>query len=393
MAPQDREEYIVFADQLVEQICATNWGDGVGITPSQAARVTGIGTEFAGQAITSFKELLYFTGLTTLVGGAFKNCTSLTTIGIPENITSAASNAFQSATSITSIYIKDLNKYLDISWASKTAHPFYGSKGGTLYLNDVAVTSVSIPSTFSAIKYSALYGCQSVTSVTIPNTVTSIGSDAFSYCTGMTSITIPNTVTSVGSGAFSYCGALVNLTIPCNCNADIWQEAGDGTGTLTVNGNVTFGDARIYLKFKHVVVNGNVLNTATSSTKINWSFRGSTPTSIRISGNVTTNTPSTNGYFYTTSTVIEFIEIGGSITNYGSNPIVSNSRYVSGAIIHLGYSGVAIAPSFLRVNNSNLSKVYVDSQAVLDQYLADSDWAAYASKLDLWSNYNGDYKN
>lgn len=31
-------------------------------------------------------------------------------------------------------------------------------------------------------------------------------------------------------------------------------------------------------------------------------------------------------------------------------------------------------------------------EAVLALYLADADWAQYASKLDIWWNYNGPYK-
>ena len=48
----------------------------------------------------------------------------------------------------------------------------------------------------------------------IPNSVTSIGGSAFYNCLGLTSITIPNSVTSIGSGAFWYCFDLTSVTIP-----------------------------------------------------------------------------------------------------------------------------------------------------------------------------------
>ena len=81
--------YILFEDSTVEQLCLQNFdsdNDGK-ITYEEAAAVTSIGTIFSGKAITSFDELKYFTGLTTIPSNAFKNCTSLINISLPETIT------------------------------------------------------------------------------------------------------------------------------------------------------------------------------------------------------------------------------------------------------------------------------------------------------------------
>ena len=75
------------------------------------------------------------------------------------------------------------------------------------------LTSVTIPNSVTSIGNYAFSGCKGLTSITIPNGVTSIGSSAFSGCTGLTSITIPNGVTSIDS-AFSGCTGLTNITIP-----------------------------------------------------------------------------------------------------------------------------------------------------------------------------------
>ena len=64
------------------------------------------------------------------------------------------------------------------------------------------LTSVTIPNSVTSIGNSAFYYCNSLTSVTIPNSVTSISTYAFSGCSGLTSVTIPNTVTYIGSDAF-----------------------------------------------------------------------------------------------------------------------------------------------------------------------------------------------
>lgn len=101
MAPPASEEYIIFADPVVEQICATNWGDGVGITPSQAARVTSLSGKFQGNTqITSFDELEYFTGLTTL-GGNFNGCTALASFKLPSSITNIGSKTFYNCSALT----------------------------------------------------------------------------------------------------------------------------------------------------------------------------------------------------------------------------------------------------------------------------------------------------
>ena len=52
------------------------------------------------------------------------------------------------------------------------------------------LTSVTIPNSLTSIGGSAFSGCSGLTSVTIPNSVTSIGDDAFRFCSGLTNLTI-----------------------------------------------------------------------------------------------------------------------------------------------------------------------------------------------------------
>jgi hypothetical protein len=73
------------------------------------------------------------------------------------------------------------------------------------------LTSVTIPNSVTSIENHAFIYCSGLTSITIPNSVTNIGNNAFWGCTGLTSITIPNSVTSIGSSAFSYCSGLTSI--------------------------------------------------------------------------------------------------------------------------------------------------------------------------------------
>ncbi|MCI6645489.1 MAG: leucine-rich repeat domain-containing protein [Bacteroidales bacterium] len=79
-----------------------------------------------------------------------------------------------------------------------------------------SLTSVTIPNGVTSIGGGAFSGCSGLTSVTIPNSVTSIGEGAFFECSGLTSVTIPNSVTSIGEDAFSYCSGLTSIVSKAN---------------------------------------------------------------------------------------------------------------------------------------------------------------------------------
>lgn len=75
------------------------------------------------------------------------------------------------------------------------------------------LTSITIPNSVTSIEGSVFYGCTGLTSATIPDSVTIIGDYVFYRCTGLTSITIPDSVTSIGKGAFYGCTGLTSVTI------------------------------------------------------------------------------------------------------------------------------------------------------------------------------------
>ncbi|MBQ9143899.1 MAG: leucine-rich repeat domain-containing protein, partial [Paludibacteraceae bacterium] len=58
-----------------------------------------------------------------------------------------------------------------------------------------SLTSITIPNSVTSIGNWAFQGCSALTSITIPNSVTSIGDDAFAYCSFLTSVSIGNSVT------------------------------------------------------------------------------------------------------------------------------------------------------------------------------------------------------
>ena len=95
-----------------------------------------------------------------------------------------------------------------------------------------SLTSVTIPNSVTTIGGSAFSGCSALTSVTIPNSVTTIGEAAFYYCSALTSVTIPNSVTKIGSSAFSACRNLKILTFGSGLQS-IGREAFSGCINIT----------------------------------------------------------------------------------------------------------------------------------------------------------------
>ena len=151
---------------------------------------------------TSLTSIYIPEGVTSIGERAFYNCTSLTSIYIPEGVTSIGDYAFESCYSLASVHIPESVTSIG-----------YGAFG-----DRTSLTSVYIPEGVTSIVGGILYDCSSLTSVYIPEGVTSIGEGAFSGCSSLTSVYIPEGVTSIGEslgdGAFQLCSSLTSIYIP-----------------------------------------------------------------------------------------------------------------------------------------------------------------------------------
>ena len=74
------------------------------------------------------------------------------------------------------------------------------------------LTSISIPDTVTSISDTAFENCYKLTNFIIPDSVEEINKAAFYNCLGFTSITIPASVKYIGKSAFVYCGYLSSVT-------------------------------------------------------------------------------------------------------------------------------------------------------------------------------------
>ena len=156
-------------------------------------------------SVTSIGEYA-FRGYVDIYTGILMH--SISSVSIPESVTSIGGNAFIQAIDLSAVYITSIEAWCKISFDDNPL-----TYADNLYLNGELVTELVIPEGVTSIGAHAFENCSSLTSITLPEGVTSIGESAFSRCSSLTSITIPASVTSIGGSAFSGCSSLTSVII------------------------------------------------------------------------------------------------------------------------------------------------------------------------------------
>ena len=142
-------------------------------------------------------------GITEIGDEAFEYCSGLTSLTLPAGITSIGDDAFYGCSGLTSLTIPD-----GVTQIDKNA-----------FRDCTGLTSLNLPANIKRIGESAFENCSGLTSLNLPAGITTIGSSAFYGCSGLTSLTIPDGVTKIGRYAFSNCSYLTSLTIPSSVNS------------------------------------------------------------------------------------------------------------------------------------------------------------------------------
>ncbi|MHC1682971.1 MAG: leucine-rich repeat protein [Clostridiaceae bacterium] len=189
--------------------------------------------------------------VTSIGSNAFKD-KPLTSVTIPNTVTSIGGFAFYYCSSLVSISIPD----------SVT------SIGDSAFAYCISLPSITLPANLSSIGNSTFQDCKAFTGITIPNSVISIGSYAFLECISLTNITIPNSVTTIGEGAFKDCKALKSAVMP---------------DSVTSIGNYLFYNCQL---LSSVTLSNNLISTGNFIFYNCFSLKGVTlPSSLTNIGN------------------------------------------------------------------------------------------------------------
>jgi hypothetical protein len=284
---------ITFRDDLVKSLLVQHFdtnGDGE-ISYDEAASVQsfiaeGPGTRagepqysvFAQSQITSFDELVYFTGLTEIESFAFVACVGLSSVTIPETVSAIGDYAFYYCQNLESITLtstvpptigtsvldltgdcpiivpeESVDAYVE-AW-SEYAHRITAPKPK----NQIRYTStdgqIVTPCNFDPTGAGRtpdprdVFGVGIVSNeyaegegvIVFDGPVTDIGENAFAYCSNLASIELPESVTGIGDAAFFRCSSLVTITLPGDL-LSIGRSAFKGCSSLegiVIPGSVT----------------------------------------------------------------------------------------------------------------------------------------------------------
>ncbi len=109
-------QYIVFADSKAQSICVGRWDENEDgeISLAEAAKVTELGSAFKNaNTLRSFDELRYFTSLTSIPEDGFRGCSNLTSLYIPQGVTTLGKNALYSCSSMKFLVLLNPNTVVD----------------------------------------------------------------------------------------------------------------------------------------------------------------------------------------------------------------------------------------------------------------------------------------
>lgn len=180
-------------------------------------------------------------GVTSIGVAAFMNCSSLTSINIPEKVTSIENTTFYGCSSLISLLLPDELTSIGqdaFGWCSNLISinipESVRSIGHYAFDQCSSLTSIIIPEGLTSIEAGVFQDCLGLTSIKIPEGVTSICRYSFNGCSNLSSIDIPEGVTSIEEGAFYRCSLLTTINLPstlssieenafvgCNPNAEI----------------------------------------------------------------------------------------------------------------------------------------------------------------------------
>lgn len=179
--------------------------------------------EYSGKIIipTSFfyEGIIY--SVTTIGEQAFRLCSRLYSIVIPDSVIKVEPKAFEGCFELSEVHINSIESWCNIEFCGPYSNPLVNSWEESyvrnitnLYIKGEFVTELTIPGTITTIKDGTFEHYWNLTSVIIHEGVTTIGEYAFHSCHQLTSVIMPNSIVEIREGVFKGCSNLASITIP-----------------------------------------------------------------------------------------------------------------------------------------------------------------------------------
>ena len=158
---------------------------------------------------------------------AFKNCTNITSVTIPESVITIESEAFYGCTALETITLPDTAVKIGKNAFANT--PFFTNESnwenGALYIGSHLIsTNNTIDSNYvikagtKTIAENAFYNNTQITSVTFPESMVRISKNAFYYCRKLTAASLNDGLQVIDTGAFYNCSSLSSVAFPDTVN-------------------------------------------------------------------------------------------------------------------------------------------------------------------------------
>lgn len=234
---------IQFADPLARAVClhvADGDDDGV-LTVEEVAAITEL-KPFDWSRMYSFDEFQYFTGITELPPRLFLGCENLTSVKLPESVTTIGNNVFDYCSSMVEMTVPSsvvsvgnqafsgCSSLRHFIWNPKNCPPTVlpivpnntekvtiGNSVEVIpskFAQNTMVKDLTLGKSVNIICSNAFYKCTGLKRVEIPNSVTSIKQSAFYENTGLEELTLGKSLTEIGDRAFYLCSGLTSVSIP-----------------------------------------------------------------------------------------------------------------------------------------------------------------------------------
>lgn len=224
--PQGTLEFLVneFGDGCWVSSIGT-WDEPEVVVPAEynGIPVYGIGPN-AFKDCTFIESVIVPEGVVVLHSFAFRGCTALTNVVLPESLLTIGDGAFSLCTALESIRIPD----------------GVNSMGHSVFFSCSSLKECTIPNGVRELGDSTFYSCNSLTSVTLPDDMFYIGDYAFAGCPSLKQIDLPQHLHTLGAIAFNGCTALESIEIPARLTElKKWVFGGCYNLSITIPKHVT----------------------------------------------------------------------------------------------------------------------------------------------------------